>query len=231
MLQIFGRAGRPQFEDRGVGYIITTAAKVPHYLSAMTQQHPIESKLIERLIDNLNAEIALGTVNNIDEAVTWLSYTYSFVRMKKNPLHYGLDWKDVVEDKTLYQKRKDILTGVAKTLHKTQMIVFDERTGYLTPKDLGRISSAFYITQKSIEIYNEMMRPQMTHADVLSMVSLSHEFENIRSRDEEGRELKLLAKSCICAVRVSLGLLYCSNTPRSALNVAFRAVLTRRTAK
>jgi len=42
------------------------------------------------LIDALNAEISLGTVTNATEAVRWLGYTYLFVRMRKNPLQYGL---------------------------------------------------------------------------------------------------------------------------------------------
>jgi replicative superfamily II helicase len=41
------------------------------------------------MIDSMNAEIALGTVSNVQEGVTWLGYTYLFVRMKKNPMFYG----------------------------------------------------------------------------------------------------------------------------------------------
>ncbi len=35
-------------------------------------------------------QIALGTVTNVDEAVRWLSYTYLYVRMRANPLAYGI---------------------------------------------------------------------------------------------------------------------------------------------
>jgi len=41
------------------------------------------------MVDALNAEISLGTVANAQDAVQWLGYTYLFVRMKKNPFHYG----------------------------------------------------------------------------------------------------------------------------------------------
>ena len=41
------------------------------------------------MVDALNAEIALGTVANVHDAVQWLSYTYLFVRMKKSPFQYG----------------------------------------------------------------------------------------------------------------------------------------------
>lgn len=40
----FVHSGRPQYESQGVGYICTTSDKLDHYISAITQQHPIESK-------------------------------------------------------------------------------------------------------------------------------------------------------------------------------------------
>jgi replicative superfamily II helicase len=36
--QIFGRAGRPQFEDSGEGIILTTHDKLAHYLGMLTHQ-------------------------------------------------------------------------------------------------------------------------------------------------------------------------------------------------
>jgi replicative superfamily II helicase len=204
VLQIFGRAGRPQYETHGVGYILTTHDRLSHYISAITQQHPIESKFIENIVDNLNAEISLGTVTNVDEAVTWLSYTYLYVRMKKNPMIYGMDNAEPQSDPLLGRKRHEITTLAARKLAKCQMIIFDENTGYLLPKDLGRIASNFYIKHTSIEIFNTMMKPRMTEADVLSMMSMSSEFDQIKSRDTEHQELKkLLDNSCACDIRVS----------------------------
>jgi activating signal cointegrator complex subunit 3 len=62
--QIFGRAGRPQFEDEGLGIIITQHAQLAHYLGMLTHQTPIESKFTDPLVDNLNAEIVLGKTCN-----------------------------------------------------------------------------------------------------------------------------------------------------------------------
>ena len=39
-------------------------------------------------------QISLGTVTNVDEAVKWLSYTYLYVRMRMNPLVYGINYKE-----------------------------------------------------------------------------------------------------------------------------------------
>ena len=46
-------------------------------------------RFVTGIIDALNAEIALGTVGNVDDAVTWVGYTYLMVRMRKNPFQYG----------------------------------------------------------------------------------------------------------------------------------------------
>ena len=57
VMQIFGRAGRPQFDKFGHGTIITAHDKLSHYLSLMTRQNPIESQFINSMTDNLNAEV------------------------------------------------------------------------------------------------------------------------------------------------------------------------------
>lgn len=41
------------------------------------------------MINAMNAEISLGTVATVGDAVRWLGYTYLFARMQKNPLLYG----------------------------------------------------------------------------------------------------------------------------------------------
>ena len=36
--------------------------------------------MVARLSDMLNAEVVLGTVKNVRDAVNWLGYTYLYVR-------------------------------------------------------------------------------------------------------------------------------------------------------
>ncbi|KAL9054359.1 MAG: hypothetical protein Q9206_003581 [Seirophora lacunosa] len=192
VLQIFGRAGRPQFQATGIGFICTTADKLPHYLSAVTQQQPIESKFSRRLVDNLNAEVALGTVTSVPEAVQWLGYSYLFVRMQRNPYTYGIDWAEIRDDPQLVQRRRKLIIDAARILQQSQMIIFNECTEELRAKDVGRIASQYYILQTSIEIFNSMMSPMASEADVLKMIAMSGEFDNIQSRDNESKELSRL---------------------------------------
>lgn len=206
VLQIFGRAGRPQFQDTGIGMIITTQDKLQHYLSAVTQQQPIESQFSRKLVDNLNAEISLGTVTSIPEAITWVGYSYLFVRMQRNPMAYGIDWAEIRDDPQLVQRRRELVINAARVLQKSSMIIFNETTEELRSKDVGRIASQYYVLQTSIEIFNTMMRPQATEADVLKMISLSGEFDNIQSRETEEKELmRLKEEAAPCDIEGGIG--------------------------
>ncbi|CAE6072104.1 unnamed protein product [Arabidopsis arenosa] len=61
VMQMLGRAGRPQYDQHGEGIIITGYSEMQYYLSLVNEQLPIESQFISRLADQLNAEIVLGT--------------------------------------------------------------------------------------------------------------------------------------------------------------------------
>ena len=201
VLQIFGRAGRPQFQGTGIGYILTPHDKLQHYLSTVTQQQPIESRFSRKLVDNLNAEIALGTVTSVSEAVQWLGYSYLFVRMRRNPLSYGIDWAEIRDDPQLVQRRRALIIQAARVLQQSQMVIFNEKTEELRSKDVGRIASQFYVLQSSIEIFNTMMRPRAGEADAIKMISMSGEFDNMQSRDNESKELaRLRAEAAPCQV-------------------------------
>ena len=65
------------------------------YISMLVRQAPIESQFQRKIHDNLNAEIARGTVALLTDAIGWLRYTYFYVRAQKNPLVYGIDYSEV----------------------------------------------------------------------------------------------------------------------------------------
>ncbi|KAI0177873.1 Sec63 Brl domain-containing protein [Pestalotiopsis sp. NC0098] len=222
VLQIFGRAGRPQFEDVGIGMICTTQDKLSHYLTAVTEQQPIESRFSSKLVDNLNAEISLGTVTSIPEAVQWIGYSYLFVRMQRSPMTYGIEWAEIRDDPTLVQRRRQLAIQAARTLQKSQMIIFNEVTEELRSKDTGRIASQYYIQQTSVEIFNNLMKPQASEADILSMISNSGEFDNIQSRDSEAKELTHMRHEMIpCEVPGGI------DTPQAKTNILLQSYISR----
>ena len=75
-------------------------SELQYYLSLFNMQLPIESQYVNKIPDNLNAEIVLGTVQNLQEAATWLGYTYLYVRMIRNPSLYGVPIGAVEADRS-----------------------------------------------------------------------------------------------------------------------------------
>ncbi|AET39778.1 RNA helicase Ecym_4766 [Eremothecium cymbalariae DBVPG len=223
VIQIFGRAGRPGFGTaHGTGILCTNSDRLDHYVSLITQQHPIESKFGPKMVDNLNAEISLGTVTNVEEAIQWLGYTYMFVRMKQNPFVYGLDWNELIKDPQLYNKRHEMVVTAVKRLHTLQMIVFDDISMQFISKDLGRVASDFYLLNESVEIFNQLCKPGVTEADVLAMISVSSEFDSIKFREEESNELRKLLEN---AVQCQVGGTF--DTPATKTNILLQSYISQ----
>lgn len=198
MLQMLGRAGRPQYDTTGEGIIITNHSELQYYLSLLNQQLPIESQLVSKLVDNLNAEIVLGTVRNRQEAVEWLGYTYlcafslfnarysvrngnysRYVRMLRTPPLYSVGVDYLEDDPHLVQKRTDIIHTAAVMLEKGNLIKYDRKSGALQSTELGRIASHYYVTYASMSTYNQHLKPSMSAIELFRVFALSNEFKLI----------------------------------------------------
>ena len=57
VLQMMGRAGRPQFDDHGVACVFVHDVKKHFYKKFLYEPFPVESSLLGVLPDHLNAEI------------------------------------------------------------------------------------------------------------------------------------------------------------------------------
>ena len=218
---MLGRAGRPQFDTEGEGIIITNHSELQYYLSLMNLQLPVESQMIKSLPNHLNAEIVLGSITTVDEAVEWLSYTYLYIRMKKNPQLYGINPLLVDDDPDLVKRRKDLVHTAASLLEKSQLVRYDRRSGSLQSTLLGRVSSYFYISHQSMQTYNKFMKPNMNDIELFRLFAMSGEFSQIHVREEEKIELQRLAGKVPIPVKESI------DEPSAKINVLLQAYISR----
>ena len=86
VLQMLGRAGRPGFDTSGVGLVMVARDKKNFYKKFLYSPFPVESCLDEKMCENLNAEIAIGTISSIIDAVGYLTWTF-FARRVKGKIH------------------------------------------------------------------------------------------------------------------------------------------------
>ncbi|KAH6812630.1 U5 small nuclear ribonucleoprotein helicase [Perilla frutescens var. frutescens] len=221
VMQMLGRAGRPQYDTYGEGIILTGHSELQYYLSLMNQQLPIESQFISKMADQLNAEIVLGSVQNAREACKWLSYTYLFVRMVRNPTLYGLAPDVLKTDETLEERRADLIHSAATILDKNNLVKYDRKSGYFQVTDLGRIASYYYITHGTISTYNEHLKPTMGDIELCRLFSLSEEFKYVSVRQDEKMELAKLLDRVPIPIKESL------EEPSAKINVLLQAYISQ----
>jgi pre-mRNA-splicing helicase BRR2 len=222
VLQMMGRAGRFGYgSPKGEGIIITSHYELQFYLSLLNQQLPIESQMISALADNLNAEIVLGTITNLKDAVNWLSYTYLYIRMLKNPILYGVTDEEKSKDPYLLQRRSDLIHTAANILDKHGLIKYDRKTGYFQMTQLGRVSSHYYIKYQSMAIYNENLKPTISQIDLFRLFSLSSEFKQIPIREEEKKEVEKLM------LKVPIPIKGAIEEPATKVNVLLQAYISQ----
>ncbi|KAK4376103.1 hypothetical protein RND71_006780 [Anisodus tanguticus] len=178
VMQMLGRAGRPQYDMYGEGIILTGHSELQYYLSLMNQQLPIESQFISKLADQLNAEIVLGTVLNAKEACKWLLYTYLYVRMVRNPTLYGLAADALKTDYALEERRADLVHSAAILLDKNNLVKYDRKSGYF--------------------------QPTMGDIELCRLFSLSEEFKYVTVRQDEKMELAKLLDRVPIPIKESL---------------------------
>ena len=62
------------------------------------------SSLHKNLIEHLNAEIVLHTITSVPIALEWIKSTFLYIRIKKNPSHYGKDIPEALSKQWLEGK-------------------------------------------------------------------------------------------------------------------------------
>lgn len=221
VLQMLGRAGRPQYDTKGEGILITNHSELQFYLSLLNQQLPIESQMISKMPDMLNAEIVLGTIQNIKDAVRWIGYTYLYIRMLRQPTLYGISFDKIKEDPMLELHRADLVHTAALHLDRSGLIKYDRKSGHFQVTELGRIASHYYCTHETMMTYNQLLKPTLSEIELFRVFSLSGEFRNITVREEEKLELQKLMERVPIPIKESI------EEPSAKVNVLLQAYISQ----
>ncbi|KAG5724012.1 ATP-dependent DNA helicase MER3 [Termitomyces sp. T112] len=190
IMQMLGRAGRPQFDKDGIALIICETELEQKYRTLVQGKTILESTLHTNLAEHLNSEIGLGTITSISTAKTWLRGSFLFQRLQKNPNHYSLG-KD---DNQTWEERVDelVLQSVEK-LRQTQLVINGPRSDQLISTDFGDIMSKLYIRQSTMGLILTLPE-RLTLREILEMISSSEEFSDTKLRVSEKSALNKLRK-------------------------------------
>ncbi|EXJ61171.1 uncharacterized protein A1O5_11963 [Cladophialophora psammophila CBS 110553] len=174
VMQMLGRAGRPQFETSACAVILTRKEKVARYEKMVSGEELLESCLHQNLIEHLNAEVVLGTVHDLATAKQWLASTFFYVRLKRNPSHYQLQEgiKENTEDELLEQLcEKDLALLLDAGLI--------EQNARLTSKSFGEAMARYYVSFDTMKSFMRLP-PKAKMSEILSVLAQAREFREVR---------------------------------------------------
>lgn len=148
IMQMLGRAGRPQFDDSAVAVIMTRQAKARRYELMVTGQDLLESKLHLNLIDHMNAEIGLGTIRDLASARKWLTGTFLYVRLQQNPEYYKLEGSR--SGQNVEEQVDDICHRDISLLREHQLVDGDE---YFRCTEFGYAMARYYVRFETMKLF------------------------------------------------------------------------------
>jgi len=166
--QMLGRAGRPGYDERGYAWVVCDRDDADRYRRLLRDGSPIQSRLADDLGAHLNAEVALGTVASVADAVDWLETTFYSVRAGA-----GADGP-----------------GGARVRAALDGLVdrgFVERDeGALAPTALGRLASRYYLRLPTARGFADLAEAgDPDESAVLRAVARAAEFDSVSARSDE----------------------------------------------
>ncbi|KAK4545902.1 hypothetical protein LTR36_002466 [Oleoguttula mirabilis] len=189
IMQMLGRAGRPQFDDSAVAVIMTRLQRVNFYEKMVSGEELLESCLHRNLIDHLNAEISLGTITNASSAKKWLTGTFLYVRLKENPDHYKLDGD--APGRNLDERLDNICSRGIARLEKTDLV---RSTPKLHCTEFGDAMARYYLQFDTMRVILALPTKAKV-SEILSAISQAAEFKDVRFRAGEKPAYKELNKN------------------------------------
>ena len=189
VLQMMGRAGRPQFDSEGVACVMVHDIKKNYYKKFLYEPFPVESSLHKNLHDHINAEIAAGNLKNIQDILDYISWTFFYRRLMNNPSYYGL-YSDKLED--FQQFLLTLILNVLHDLEESKCIEMKDQN--VKSLKLGQIASFYYIQHTTVRLYSEQLRSIETVPELLDLISKASEYDPEPVRHNEDSLIEEFSK-------------------------------------
>ena len=185
--QMVGRAGRPQFDDSGTCVIMCRGTQEARYRAMIGEGEPLESAFATTMVEQMNVEAALLTVNDVDRAADGMKTTFMFQRMKSNPSHYGLPPAARANAEIVSEKLRALATAAAKELGAAGMLTLKPDGRSFESTEAGVIMARWCVRWPTMQRIVSARPAQGISAEeaVINTVAASAELSNVRLRRNE----------------------------------------------
>lgn len=124
--------------------------KKTFYRKFLYEPFPVESSLQEQLHDHINAEIVNGTIRSKQDGVDFLTWSYFFRRLGRNPAYYqhGTEVDGSMEG--MNRVLSSLIETTVNDLEYAGCVEVGEDGVSLTPLTLGKVASYYYLSYTTV---------------------------------------------------------------------------------
>lgn len=181
VLRMMGRACRPLHDSSSRAVLMCQQTRKEFFKKFLAEGLPIESHLHLSLHDHFNAEIVTKTIENKQDAVDWLTWTWMYRRLVANPNYYNMQG-------TTHRHLSDYLSELVEQtladLSNSKAITIEDEMD-TSPMNLGMIAAYYNINYVTVDIFNMSLTDKTKLKGLLEIVSSAAEFESVPIRHRE----------------------------------------------
>ncbi|XP_055497359.1 probable ATP-dependent DNA helicase HFM1 isoform X1 [Leucoraja erinacea] len=190
ILQMMGRAGRPQFDTTATVVIMTRNQTKDKYTQMLNGAYTIESSLHKHLVEHLNAEIILNTITDVNVALEWIRSTFLYIRALKNPNHYG--FAAGLDKSGIEAKLQELCLKNLQALASIGLLRMDEEINF-KPTETGKLMARYSIAFETMKLFF-LVNGNENLTELVTIISRCKEFADIQLRVNEKKILNTLNK-------------------------------------
>ncbi|XP_046390762.1 probable ATP-dependent DNA helicase HFM1 isoform X2 [Ischnura elegans] len=191
VLQMIGRAGRPQYDTDAVAVIMTKNQLKERYERLVEGQETLESNLHRHLAEHLNAEIVLHTITDVAVAMDWIHSTFLYVCASRRPSRYSITCPPSAPHK-IESKLQELCMRDLNDLASSGVIILDGMD--IKATEMGRLMARYCVTLETMKLFQKITGTE-TVIDLIKLICKSAEYSDIQLRTSERKILNCLSKN------------------------------------
>jgi len=131
--------------------IIMCHGPMKDYLAKyISEPLPVESMLPQNLHEHLNSAVASGDIQNIQECIDWITWTFMYRRISKNPNYYEIAGKT---GQHINDYLSELVEDTVAELAETGCLSVQDNEIDLETANLGRIAQYYCLRYATVELY------------------------------------------------------------------------------
>mmetsp|Transcript_12569 Transcript_12569/g.29465 ORF Transcript_12569/g.29465 Transcript_12569/m.29465 type:complete len:878 (+) Transcript_12569:930-3563(+) len=185
ILQMAGRAGRPQFDTEGVCVVMTSEASTSKYLDILAGVRPVASQLHKQLVEHLNSEINTASyMTSVSVALSFVQDTYLYKCVLDPNLRHNFGIARDADLQEVDQQVHSLCLNTLRRLDDSGLIRLAEDGQQIEPLGAGRIMARYAVCFESMALITSKLSAQTSVEELLDLLSHCEELQDVLRRSE-----------------------------------------------